>query len=80
MTIAGTRFVGATLWTDYAIWQGDVDAGQAAAGRDMNDFRYIRAADYERRLMPSMLAESIAATWRRSRRPWRRRLGVRRWW
>ncbi|HDZ75139.1 MAG TPA: metallophosphoesterase [Aurantimonas coralicida] len=57
VTIAGTRFVGATLWTDYAIWQGDVEAGQAAAGRDMNDFRYIRIADYERRLQPWMLAE-----------------------
>ena len=40
--IAGVRFVGGTLWTDYAI-AGDPDRGMRAARDGMNDFRKIRS-------------------------------------
>ncbi len=50
--IGGTRIIGATLWTDYLAWQGDHQAGQEAARTGLNDFRYIRAESYRRRLHP----------------------------
>lgn len=57
IVIGDTRFVGGTLWTDYRIWHGQEWHGQNAALKNMNDFRYIRSRDYERRLLPWMLAE-----------------------
>ena len=39
-----SRFVGATLWTDYALL-GDARAGRQAAGRSMNDHRFIAIDD-----------------------------------
>lgn len=39
---ASVRFLGATLWTDYALFgEGRVDAAIAAAREQMNDFRLI---------------------------------------
>jgi predicted phosphodiesterase len=38
--IAGVRFLGATLWTDYALY-GDAGAAMAAASRGINDHRLI---------------------------------------
>lgn len=40
----GTRFVGATLWTDYALY-GDVDAAMAHAQALLMDHRAIRMGD-----------------------------------
>lgn len=44
--IGGTRFVGATMWTDFDLGRyGHI--AELEAGRSMNDFRYIRfGADY----------------------------------
>lgn len=42
VTIGGTRFVGGTLWTDYAICRDGVHKGQLEALASMNDFRYSR--------------------------------------
>jgi 3',5'-cyclic AMP phosphodiesterase CpdA len=40
--IEGARFLGATLWTDYALFgEGNVEAAVAAAQAQMNDFRVI---------------------------------------
>jgi predicted MPP superfamily phosphohydrolase len=39
--IEGTRFIGATLWTDYSLY-GDRPAAMAAAGHAMNDHRLIK--------------------------------------
>ncbi|MCW4114368.1 metallophosphoesterase [Aurantimonas sp. MSK8Z-1] len=58
--IGGVRFVGGTLWTDYEILDGDGYHGQRAALEEMNDYRFIRARDYERRLLPWMLREEHA--------------------
>ncbi|MGE0500618.1 MAG: metallophosphoesterase [Rhizobiaceae bacterium] len=40
VVIAGVRFVGATLWTDYAL-NGDVEFAKAVAYQQMNDHRRI---------------------------------------
>lgn len=40
VTIAGVRFLGTTLWTDFALF-GNVRAGEAAAAEVMTDFRVI---------------------------------------
>lgn len=40
----GVRFLGATLWTDFALL-GDREAAMAAAHRGMTDFRLIRIDD-----------------------------------
>jgi 3',5'-cyclic AMP phosphodiesterase CpdA len=42
--LAGVRFIGAILWTDYALL-GDVRKGRAAAERGMNDHSLIRWCD-----------------------------------
>ena len=41
VVIGGVRFLGATLWTDFALL-GDPTAGRAAAQAQMADFRHIR--------------------------------------
>jgi len=43
-TFGGVRFLGTTLWTDFALF-GDVAAGKEAAGRLMSDFRVIPDPD-----------------------------------
>jgi len=44
VTIEGVRFVGATLWTDFALFGQDKRAeAMREAGRVMNDFRLIKA-------------------------------------
>ena len=53
VVLAGVRFVGATLWTDYALF-GDAAAEMAACRRDLNDHRRIEAgpSDARRRFLP----------------------------
>lgn len=41
--IGGVRFVGGTLWTDYAICRDGTHKGQIEALASMNDFRYTRS-------------------------------------
>jgi len=43
ITVADTRFLCCTLWTDFAL-HGDVPGSQAIARERMNDYRYIRNA------------------------------------
>ena len=51
ITIAGTRFIGATLWTDYEVYVGDKgnveqrERYMQAARRGLNDHRMIRFVD-----------------------------------
>ncbi|GGD28909.1 serine/threonine protein phosphatase [Aureimonas glaciei] len=56
LILAGTRFIGATLWTDYEIYT-DAYTAHATALRFMNDLKMIRTDSYRRRLLPWMLAE-----------------------
>lgn len=44
VTFGGVRFLGTTLWTDFALF-GDVAAGQQAAQQLMSDFRVIPDPD-----------------------------------
>jgi hypothetical protein len=50
--VGGVRFVGATLWTDFALL-GDPAAGMAAASLQMSDFRRIRVEPSYRKAHPS---------------------------
>src|SRR6185312_3576085 len=46
--VGGTRFLGATLWTDYALYGSEpeeLDRAMADAVEEMNDFRMIKWAD-----------------------------------
>lgn len=56
IVLGGTRFVGGTLWTDYAVYHGDREMAAEAATTYMNDFRYIRSNAYAYRLRPAHLA------------------------
>lgn len=49
--IDGVRFLGATLWTDFAVVQ-DRHRGMAVAGEVMTDYRQIRVSPQYRRLKP----------------------------
>ncbi|MBR3194527.1 metallophosphoesterase [Bosea sp. (in: a-proteobacteria)] len=53
-TIGGVRFIGATLWTDYAL-NGDARFAKMTAQADLNDHRLIRFVDGTRsaRFTPS---------------------------
>lgn len=55
--LAGTRFVGGTLWTDYALWDDDAWRGQQAAQVGLNDFKHIRVEDYKRKVAPKDFLE-----------------------
>src|SRR5690606_31958333 len=44
VVIAGVRFVGATLWTDFAL-SDDVHASEAWAARHMPEYQRVSAAD-----------------------------------
>jgi len=61
--LAGYRFLGCTLWTDFALDSNPQVAMQAAADM-MNDYRIIRSSTENRRLRPrdtrKMHQESIA--------------------
>jgi hypothetical protein len=62
VVIGGVRFVGATMWTDYALLGGDrVSVAQGAAHSSMNDFRNIRDDRY-RRIRPDQLLDLHAGT------------------
>lgn len=58
--IAGVRFVGATLWTDFALFK-DAERGMFAARSGMNDFRAIML-DAETRFTPRHAREIHAGS------------------
>lgn len=58
-TLAGLRFVGATLWTDFEIAGGGI-ADQVVARNGMNDFRRIRDRDWRRIYPPQLIQQHRA--------------------
>lgn len=54
--IAGVRFLGTTLWTDFAA-KGNPRLAALAAQQDMNDFRQVRTDNF-RRIRPADLIET----------------------
>ena len=53
ITIAGVRFLGATLWTDFRLFgDAQTDYCMMVAGEQMNDFRKIRCSPRYNRLSP----------------------------
>lgn len=68
--IDGVRFLGASLWTDYAIdARSEEEAGRAmaAAKRGMNDYRYIRYGERRRKGRDRILPGHLLAMHRESR-------------
>jgi predicted phosphodiesterase len=66
VTIGRTRFLGATLWTDFAL-RGEPAVGMAVAREQMSDFRRIRAAPRDG---PARPADTVA--WHRRSVGWLR--------
>lgn len=67
VVIAGVRFLGATMWTDFAA-TGNPPIASLCAQNAMNDFRQIRTENY-RRIRPADLVEESVKTrdWLRAR-------------
>ncbi len=67
VVIAGVRFLGATMWTDFAA-TGNPSIASFSAQNAMNDFRQIRTENY-RRIRPADLVEQAIKTrdWLRAR-------------
>jgi len=66
VVIAGVRFLGATLWTDFSLFGPEQrDAATAAAQLGMNDFRHIRKSPSYRKLRASdtIILHDRARTW-----------------
>jgi hypothetical protein len=61
--VEGLRFIGATLWTDFALF-GDADVGMAAAQQSVTDYRRIRVSPSFRKLRPKDTASLHARTLR----------------
>jgi predicted phosphohydrolase len=59
--VAGVRFLGATLWTDYAI-TGDAELAMFEGEQMMTDFRLIRHGDKHQRLRAEHLLRRHART------------------
>jgi predicted phosphodiesterase len=60
LILDGVRFLGATLWTDFAV-TGNPTAAQAEAHQSMSDYYRIRAAAYRRLRPADTRAEHLAA-------------------
>ncbi len=58
--IGGVRFLGATMWTDFAA-TGNAPMAALSAQQGMNDFRKIRTGNY-RRIRPADLIEQSVKT------------------
>jgi hypothetical protein len=57
--VGGTRFLGTTLWTDYALYgsaPADLDRAMADADGEMNDFRMIKSSGDDR-FSPSLVRQ-----------------------
>lgn len=51
LCFGGVRFIGATLWTDFNLFE-DPSAAMKTAQATMNDFKRIRKSNYQYRLRP----------------------------
>lgn len=60
VTIAGVRFLGSTLWTDYRIEGMPVQASMRSAERGMNDYRAIRRASSTEATKPIRAIDLLA--------------------
>lgn len=56
--LAGVRFLGATMWTDFAA-TGNPPIAAFSAQNSMNDFRHIRTENYRRIRPADLIAESV---------------------
>lgn len=54
--LGGVRFLGTTLWTDFAI-HGTPDASMDFAARGLNDYRYIHPIEGGSRLTAAATAD-----------------------
>ena len=59
--ISGTRFLGATMWTDFSA-TGNKPLASITAQSMMNDYRQIRAGEHYRRIKPGDLADEALKT------------------
>jgi Icc-related predicted phosphoesterase len=59
--LGGTRFLGATMWTDFAA-TGNAPLASITAQSSMNDYRLIRTGENYRRIKPSDLAVEASST------------------
>lgn len=65
--IGGVRFLGCTMWTDYAA-TGNAHQAGLYARTCMNDFRYIRTESFRRIVPKDLVQESIKTrSWLRSK-------------
>lgn len=65
--IGGVRFLGCTMWTDYAA-TGNAHLSAWHARTNMNDFRYIRTESFRRIVANDLVKESLKArAWLRSK-------------
>ena len=64
IVIGGVRFLGTTLWTDFAL-QGESHIGMITAGQQMLDYRRIRLSPTYRKLRPqdTLLWHHTSRTW-----------------
>lgn len=62
--LGGIRFLGTTLWTDFAI-HGTPEASMAIAARGLNDYRYIHPIEGGSRLTPADTVD-----WHTTSRSW----------
>ncbi len=58
--IGGVRFLGCTMWTDYAA-TGNAQLSAWHARTSMNDFRYIRTESFRRIVANDLVKESLKA-------------------
>lgn len=61
VVIGGTRFLGATMWTDFSA-TGNKPLASITAQNMMNDYRQIRAGEHFRRIKPGDLAAEAQKT------------------
>ena len=61
VVVAGTRFLGATMWTDFSA-TGNTPLASITAQSSMNDYRLIRTGENYRRIKPGDLAAEARRT------------------
>ncbi|MCW6507065.1 metallophosphoesterase family protein [Lichenifustis flavocetrariae] len=60
VTIAGVRFLGTTLWTDYRVEGTPIQAAMRAAEKGMNDYKNIRRPSSTKPTKPIRAADLLA--------------------
>ncbi|WP_333827255.1 metallophosphoesterase [Pararhodobacter sp.] len=65
--IGDARIIGATLWTDFALWQGQELQARMTAQDTMNDYRKVQWHDEKRGIYRRMIPGDTATMHRRER-------------